>query len=474
MHEQAWADALALQHAHQRELLATLRGELGAFAQECAGALTALDSYVSALGGVVAAIDAARTVHAHADLAADVYARFAGDSNLAVEQANDLLRKEPHRSDRELLQAIVSAAGVRARFEELVGPAPLAALTALAPLAKWKESRPGLREVTAGAAHAAGGAAADTATLATTLRDAVTHVEGAARAVKDGKLEQVLAESRAKLEADLDALHAVIHDAHDAPQEWLDARHDEFHELEEEVHVKLDRVERVRRALGMLLPHLQTLVRGLSVAERIHAVEGHRGELLSALGSVWDAAIPSGGSRAATARPRMQRRRLVAAALVAVAIILALVIALAAGGSKKTTPPAAAATTQQQTTPSVAQTVKPAVAAIPKLTPVHAEFVEAQRETVYTISATGGGAATYRWQLTPPKDNPTCNKFAPVADKPNEAVWRHANTDGCTHNGFQHLGLVTVTVTTADWECAATFFGTLTKNGPAPQRCRRA
>jgi hypothetical protein len=470
MHEQAWADALATEHAHQRELLATLRGELGEFAQECAGALTALDSYVSALGGVVAAVDTARTLHAHADLATDVYARFAGDATLPVEQANELLRKEPKRSDRELLQAIVAAAGVRARFEELVGPAPLAALSALAPLAKWKESRPALREVTAAAAQAAGGAVADTAALATTLRDAVAHVEDAARSVKDGKLEQVLAEARAKLEADLEALHAVIHDAHDAPQEWLDARHDEFHALEEEVRVKLDRVERVRRALGMLLPHLQTIVRGLSVAERVQTVEGHRGELLSALGTVWDAAIPSGGSHATTARPRVQRRWLVAAALVAVAIIIALVIA--SGGSKKSAPPAAAAaTTQQQTTAPVS--TAPTVAPAPKLTPVHAEFVEAQRETVYTISATGGGAATYRWQLTPPKGNPTCNKFAPVPDKPNEAVWHHADTDGCTHTGFQHLGLVTVTVTTADWECTATFFGTLTKNGPPPQRCRR-
>ncbi|MHB8644051.1 MAG: hypothetical protein ACYDA3_14335 [Gaiellaceae bacterium] len=470
MHEQAWADALATEHAHQRELLATLRGELGAFAQECAGALTALDFYVSALGGVVAAVDTARTVHTHVDLAADVYARIGGDAKLPVEQANDLLRTEPKRSDRELLQAIVAAAGVRARFEELVGPAPLAALSALAPLAKWKESRPGLREVTASAAQAAGGAAADTAALASTLRDAVTHVEGAARAVRDGKLEQVLAESRAKLEADLDALHAVIHDAQNAPQQWLDARHDEFHELEEEVRVKLDRVERVRRALGMLLPHLQALVRGLSVAERVQTVDGHRGELLSALGSVWDAAIPSSGSHATTAHPRLQRRWLVAAALVAVAIIIALVISLASGGSKKTVPPATAATTQQA--PSTAAAT-PTVAPAPKLTPVHAEFVEAQRETVYTISATGGGAATYSWQLTPPKGNPGCNRFAPVSGKPNEAVWHHADTDGCTHTDFQHEGLVTVTVTTADWKCTATFFGTLTKNGPAPQRCRR-
>lgn len=40
-HEQAWAEALAEEHGHQQELLATLRNELGTFARECASALTA-------------------------------------------------------------------------------------------------------------------------------------------------------------------------------------------------------------------------------------------------------------------------------------------------------------------------------------------------------------------------------------------------------------------------------------------------
>jgi hypothetical protein len=43
-HEGAWAEALAQEHVDQRELLAALRDELGAFARECSSALTALDA----------------------------------------------------------------------------------------------------------------------------------------------------------------------------------------------------------------------------------------------------------------------------------------------------------------------------------------------------------------------------------------------------------------------------------------------
>jgi len=468
-HEQAWADALATEHAHQRELLATLRGELGTFAKECAAALTALDGYVSALGGVVTAIQTAQLVHTHADLAADVYARFAGDSTLPVGPASELLRKEPHRTDRELLQAIVSAAGSRAQVEQIVGPAPLAALAALAPLAKWKER--GLRGVATDIAAAENSAVADAQALASSLKDAVDHVQHAAHAIQHGELERVLAEARAKLEADLDQLHGVIHDATQAPAEWLDARHAEHAELTEEVRTKLDRVERIRRALGMLLPHLQTLVRGLTVAERVEAVESHRNELLNAVGTVWDAAIPSSSRAHAPARPQLNRRWVLAAAAVVAAIVIALVLALAGGGKKKPAA-AAAATTTVATTTSAPTTTAAAVPPAPKLSAVHAVFVEAQRETTYAISATGSNVS-YAWQLTPPKDNPTCNKFAQVPGKPNEAVWHHSSTDGCTHNGFQHLGLVTVTVSTPDWQCVATFFGTLTHSGPPPQRCHR-
>ena len=59
-YELAWAEALAEEHDHQRELLATLHGELAAFAGECAAALTALDALVN-LGPVAALLDDTKT-----------------------------------------------------------------------------------------------------------------------------------------------------------------------------------------------------------------------------------------------------------------------------------------------------------------------------------------------------------------------------------------------------------------------------
>ena len=61
-------------------------------------------------------------------------------------------------------------------------------------------------ELGAGATTAAVG---ETAALVDSLRDTVGHVEAAARAVQDGKLEQVLSETRRKLEHDLDLLRGV-------------------------------------------------------------------------------------------------------------------------------------------------------------------------------------------------------------------------------------------------------------------------
>ena len=158
-HEQAWAEALAEEHAHQRELLATLRDELGTFARECAAALTALDAYVG-LAGVGEILSAAHTGVQHASLVLEVgrrlpglahsaphdaqteelYDRLGGDGDVPqplVRHAGELLRAGPQRSDRELLQAVVSAAGARSQLEAIVGPAPVAALAALKPLAHW-------------------------------------------------------------------------------------------------------------------------------------------------------------------------------------------------------------------------------------------------------------------------------------------------------------------------------------------------
>src|SRR5438874_6248220 len=154
-HEQAWAEALAQEHAHQRELLATLRDELGTFARECAGALTALDAFVG-LAGVAQILTAARTDVQHASLVLEVGKRFSrssGDDEVEtlytelgderdvsppiVRHAAELLKTDSKRTDRELFQAVVSASGARAQIEAIIGPAPLAALVALKPLARW-------------------------------------------------------------------------------------------------------------------------------------------------------------------------------------------------------------------------------------------------------------------------------------------------------------------------------------------------
>ncbi|MBV8599068.1 MAG: hypothetical protein JO017_09625 [Actinobacteria bacterium] len=256
--EQAWTDALAQEHLHQRELLATLRDELGAFARECTSALTALDALLG-LAGVGEVVSAAQQAKAAADVG-----------------------RRMRSADGPRLHDLFAAATT------LDGqPASQAALEALQPLVKWFRGgdRRELLHSAAGdvaqvlAATAALGAGADTAlaadasALGQSVRDAVEHVEGAAKSVREGKLAQVLAESRATLEADLDALRSVVERADEAPPEWKKARRDEHAELTDEVHTKLDRVEKIRAALFRLLPQLQTIARALGVVQRVHALE---------------------------------------------------------------------------------------------------------------------------------------------------------------------------------------------------------
>jgi hypothetical protein len=110
----------------------------------------------------------------------------------------------------------------------------------------------------------------------------------------------------------------------------------------------------------------------------------------------------------------------------------------------------------------------------PKLSPVHAVFQPTARDLLHgVIAVSGQGAPTYTWRPVPPKDNPGCNHFAPVPGSSNEAVWHHANMDGCPRNAIQRLGTVYVTVTTADWVCTQWFFGTLTRVGSSAQICKR-
>src|SRR5260370_20643814 len=220
-YERAWAEALAQEHAHQQELLATLRGELGTFASECAAALTALDAVVG-LAGIGSLLDTARTGLRDAALARDVGRRVQ-----SFEKAE--------KADRELLGRLANAA----QLEQIVGPAPVAALQALAPLARWVPSlhRGGGHELLASARQdlnqvlqstaqlTSETIPADAVALADSLRDTVEHVESAARAVSEGKLGAALAEARRRLEADLDELRTVHERAEGAPAEGRGARH---------------------------------------------------------------------------------------------------------------------------------------------------------------------------------------------------------------------------------------------------------
>ena len=153
---------------------------------------------------------------------------------------------------------------------------------------------------------------------------------------------------------------------------------------------------------------------------------------------------------------------------------MGIALAVGGGGKKRTTAQAPISTAGPPTTAASApaSTTPPA----PALSPVRATFDPAQKATFYTVSASGQGSPSFAWRLTPPPADPTCDHFSVVAGKPNEAVWHHADTDGCNHNAMGpagHLGTVTVTVKTAAWECTATFFGTNTSQGPPARRCKQ-
>jgi hypothetical protein len=381
-HQQRWDEALATEHAHQRELLDTLRGELGAFARECAEALTALGAFVGGLSGAASLASAAQRGYAEAKLVRDLALTIPGET-------------AEGRSDRELLERVCDDASVRTELEQLLGPAPIAALQALQPLSSWIPAIASIRRGETDAHELAEQAtrelirvldatseltgsegellAAEVGTLGEALRDTVEHVEGAARAVRDGKLEQVLAEARAALENDLEALRHVIARAEDAPEEWRAEHRREHEELTEEVREKLERVERIRRVLGLTLPHLQAVVRSLTTAERFVAVEhrllphhaaaseASRLTLLLDLSSLWQEVLP-GGSPAPPPRRVVRRERWLA--LAAVVILLgggiAIALAVSGGGTKRTTAQTPLTTAAAPSTSTAAGNTPPA------------------------------------------------------------------------------------------------------------------
>lgn len=373
-HQELWDAALETEHGHQRELLATLRGELAEFARECASALTALDAFVG-LTGVAAIASQAQQGYAHAKLLHDIVRRRSGES-------------EEGHSARELLGRVASDSSVRAELESLWGAAPVAILQALQPLRKWiptvasvRRGEKGLREVAgqAGsdlvgvltatesvAGDAAEAIAADVGSLAQSLRDTVQHVETAARSVAEGKLEDVLAESRRLLESDLAALAGVITGAVGAEEVWLHDRRDEHGALTTEVKEKLERVERTRRVLGLFLPHLQAIARSLATAEKamsleqrlfpqhVAAVEASRQLMLVDLGSLWEAGVPFEAPRHGPRhRPRHNGKLALAGGAVVVAAAVAIPLAVSNSKHAPTTP-VAATTTAPATTAAAA------------------------------------------------------------------------------------------------------------------------
>src|SRR5207244_5024570 len=82
-------------------------------------------------------------------------------------------------------------------------------------------------------------------------------------------------EARQKLETDLGELRGVLDRAEAAPAEWMSAREQEHDALSEEVRAKLDRIEKTRRVLGAILPHLQVAARALSTLEKLQTAAHH-------------------------------------------------------------------------------------------------------------------------------------------------------------------------------------------------------
>jgi len=110
-----------------------------------------------------------------------------------------------------------------------------------------------------------------------------------------------------------------------------------------------------------------------------------------------------------------------------------------------------------------------ATATPPAVSPIHALSVASEFATHYSVTAEdpNGKALTYQWRLIPPTADPACNHFSSSG---NTAVWHHGDHDGCDHNvqvAQGYPGTVVLVVTDGDFSCTATYFGTITGNGPA-------
>jgi hypothetical protein len=118
----------------------------------------------------------------------------------------------------------------------------------------------------------------------------------------------------------------------------------------------------------------------------------------------------------------------------------------------------------------------------PRLLPLHAFFDQSRFSTYYTETAIGD-SLTYGWAVSIPADPPCAAGFTPNTPLASQASWFHADvSEGgpCNHSGTTydpnnggHPGTVVVVVSNKDWNCVATYFGTLSGDGPTPKPCTR-
>lgn len=119
------------------------------------------------------------------------------------------------------------------------------------------------------------------------------------------------------------------------------------------------------------------------------------------------------------------------------------------------------------------------------LVKVHFEFRVEKRATFYTVVNTGNPSgsldlesADYKWTLTPPVNDATCNnkRWGGAGTLSSEFAWHHGNVgdpisdDGCHHDPKDptgHQGDVDVVVKDANWSCTAGYTGTEGPNGNA-------
>ena len=318
---------------------------------------------------------------------------------------------------------------------------------------------------------------ADVGSLGVALREAAAHVDAAARAVRDGKLEQVLAETRAILEADLRALRDVIDHAAEEGEDWLRERRHEHEQLSDEVREKLERVERIRRVLGLILPHLQAVARSLASAQRFveverrvlpeHpvAAEASRLALLLDLSGLWQSVLPDGSPMVPPRRVVRRRRRL---------------------ARVRRAPSVRVRRRQQETDnragadldrrPSDNRCVGEPGAARAGCLPRPRDLRPGAESDLLHGLGVRPRVAALRLEADTAAGRPDVPPLfggRGQAERSRVASRRRRRLQSQRDGPAGHLGTVTVTVKTAAWECTATFFGTNTSQGPPARRCKR-